>query len=65
MLSSATEVSSKMMEELAVWWPSATYQKFAWMANYGPCFPIKGDQVLVLTEPTQFYEVLKVRKCID
>lgn len=55
------EVSSNLAVAMADFWSSATFQKFAWLANYGPCFPIRGDQVLVLTEPTQFYEVLKVK----
>ena len=65
MLAAATYSSSaatafKLSSLFTDGWPSATYQKFSWIGHYGPCFPIRGEQVLVLTEPTQFYEVLKV-----
>lgn len=35
-------------------------EKFSWLNKHAPQFFIKGDQVQVITEPTQFYEVLKV-----
>lgn len=44
----------------AVSWSSSTYQQFSWIGQHAPCFPIRGEQMLVLTEPTQFFEVLKV-----
>lgn len=37
-------------------------EKFSWLNRHAPRFYIKGDQVQVITEPTQFYEILKVRE---
>ncbi|XP_041364721.1 CDP-diacylglycerol--glycerol-3-phosphate 3-phosphatidyltransferase, mitochondrial-like [Gigantopelta aegis] len=34
---------------------------FSWIGKSSPCFQVKGEQVLVLTEPTQFYEILKLK----
>lgn len=36
------------------------FDYFGWMGKFTPCYRVKGDQVLIITEPTQFYEVLKV-----
>ncbi|KAK7113205.1 hypothetical protein V1264_012540 [Littorina saxatilis] len=55
------DVTSRLPSLFLDGWPSAAYQKFAWLGKYGPCFPVNGDQILVLTEPTEFYEVLKVK----
>ncbi|XP_046352189.2 CDP-diacylglycerol--glycerol-3-phosphate 3-phosphatidyltransferase, mitochondrial-like isoform X1 [Haliotis rufescens] len=37
------------------------FDYFGWMGKFTPCYRVKGDQVLVITEPTQFYEVLKIK----
>ncbi|KAK7475409.1 hypothetical protein BaRGS_00033359 [Batillaria attramentaria] len=42
-------------------WPSSTYQYFSWIGQYAPCFPVQGKRIMVLTEPMQFHEVLKVK----
>ncbi|XP_076461588.1 CDP-diacylglycerol--glycerol-3-phosphate 3-phosphatidyltransferase, mitochondrial-like [Babylonia areolata] len=59
--SAERDVAVKLPSTLLDAWPSAIYQRFAWMGHYGPCFPLRGEQISVLTEPTQFYEVLKVK----
>ena len=33
---------------------------FSWMANDAPCFFVEGNKIAVLSEPTEFYETLKV-----
>ncbi|ESP04009.1 hypothetical protein LOTGIDRAFT_185397 [Lottia gigantea] len=37
----------------------SSYDYFSWLSDVAPCYPIHGDDVLVLTEPKQFYEILK------
>ncbi|XP_050391449.1 CDP-diacylglycerol--glycerol-3-phosphate 3-phosphatidyltransferase, mitochondrial [Patella vulgata] len=37
------------------------YDHFSWLNKFGPCYPVHGDKVLVLTEPTQYFEVLKLK----
>ncbi|XP_005097727.1 CDP-diacylglycerol--glycerol-3-phosphate 3-phosphatidyltransferase, mitochondrial [Aplysia californica] len=34
---------------------------FKWMSQFGPEFLIRGEQVQVITEPDQFYQVLKLK----
>ncbi|XP_059157125.1 CDP-diacylglycerol--glycerol-3-phosphate 3-phosphatidyltransferase, mitochondrial-like [Physella acuta] len=34
---------------------------FSWLSQYGPQFHLKGEQVQVISEPAQFYEVLKLK----
>lgn len=34
--------------------------RFSWIGSNIPCFKLSGKQVNVLTEPTQFFETLKV-----
>ncbi|KAL8604484.1 hypothetical protein ACOMHN_015768 [Nucella lapillus] len=59
--SAQRDVAVKLPSIMQDAWSSAIYQKFAWMGHYGPCFPLRGEQIVVLTEPTEFYEVLKVK----
>ena len=33
---------------------------FQWMSKYGPKFMIRGEQVQIITDPGQFYQMLKV-----
>ncbi|CAG5135816.1 unnamed protein product [Candidula unifasciata] len=41
--------------------PDNRLNTFDWLSQYGPRFVIQGEQVQVITEPTQFYEVLKLK----
>lgn len=34
--------------------------RFSWIGDSLPCFRLSGKQISVLTEPTQFFETLKV-----
>ena len=34
--------------------------RFSWLGDSLPCFRLSGKQISVLTEPTQFFETLKV-----
>ncbi|XP_046579098.1 CDP-diacylglycerol--glycerol-3-phosphate 3-phosphatidyltransferase, mitochondrial-like isoform X1 [Haliotis rubra] len=40
---------------------TCVFDYFGWIGKFTPCYRVKGDQVLVITEPTQFYEVLKIK----
>lgn len=35
--------------------------RFSWLSQHGPQFLINGDQVQVITEPAQFYQILKLK----
>ncbi|GFR58042.1 CDP-diacylglycerol--glycerol-3-phosphate 3-phosphatidyltransferase [Elysia marginata] len=35
--------------------------RFDWLSQHGPQFLINGDQVQVITEPAQFYQILKLK----
>lgn len=54
------DIASSAENQVINAFSSSTYQYFSWIGQHAPCFPICGDQVQVLTEPTQFFEVLKV-----
>ncbi|KAK7004516.1 CDP-diacylglycerol--glycerol-3-phosphate 3-phosphatidyltransferase mitochondrial-like isoform X1 [Biomphalaria glabrata] len=41
--------------------PGEKLDKFSWLSQHGPQFHIHGEQVQVITEPAQFYEVLKLK----
>ncbi|PVD39134.1 hypothetical protein C0Q70_01762 [Pomacea canaliculata] len=55
------DIASSAENQVSNAFSSSTYQYFSWIGQHAPCFPICGDQVQVLTEPTQFFEVLKVK----
>jgi len=40
---------------------SEGYNSFKWMSKHGPEFFVKGDQIQVLTEPDEFYQILKLK----
>ncbi|CAL1527046.1 unnamed protein product [Lymnaea stagnalis] len=42
--------------------PRERIESFSWLSQHGPQFQIRGDQVQVITEPAQFYEILKASK---
>ncbi|KAK3760716.1 hypothetical protein RRG08_010687 [Elysia crispata] len=35
--------------------------RFSWLSQHGPQFLINGDQVQVITEPAQFYQIIKLK----
>ncbi|KAH9504093.1 CDP-diacylglycerol--glycerol-3-phosphate 3-phosphatidyltransferase [Bulinus truncatus] len=41
--------------------PGEKLDRFSWLSQYGPQFHIHGEKVQVISEPAQFYEVLKLK----
>jgi hypothetical protein len=37
----------------------------SWLGLLTPCFALSGKQITVLKEPTEFYDVLKVKDLIE
>ncbi|ETN59812.1 cdp-diacylglycerol--serine o-phosphatidyltransferase [Anopheles darlingi] len=42
--------------------PAASLQSLAWLHTTSPCFPVSGDRIEVIREPTAFYNTL-LEKC--
>ncbi|KAB0793573.1 hypothetical protein PPYR_13193 [Photinus pyralis] len=57
--------SIPMQAECAIYTSPFTRKEtsqFAWLSSQAPCFPVRAENITILTEPQQFYDTL-IEKC--